>query len=139
MKCINFIQFQPTVPSFFLAQTGDPYKFSYKFALQILWKFPLYASRKYLQFSLRVSARVESTYQYAQFQLEHSPFLSNQLSLEINLNLIELYLASTIERINTHVNKARYTAQDAPSTRLKTRDRRTDRRTDGRTDGHDLL
>ena len=41
-------------------------------------------------------------------------------------------------------NKAGYTAQDAPSTRLKkTRDRRTYGRTygrtDGRTDGHDLL
>ena len=33
------------------------------------------------------------------------------------------------------INKAGYTAQDAPSTRLKiTRDRRTDRRTDGQTD-----
>ena len=33
-------------------------------------------------------------------------------------------------------NKAGYTAQDAPSTRLKiTWDRRTDRRTDGRTNG----
>ena len=41
-------------------------------------------------------------------------------------------------------NKAGYTAQDAPSTRLKTtQDRRTyrptDGPTDGRTDGHDLL
>ena len=37
-------------------------------------------------------------------------------------------------------NKAGYTAQDAPSTRLKiTRDRWTDGRTDGRTDGHGLL
>ena len=33
-------------------------------------------------------------------------------------------------------NKAGYTAQGAPSTRLKiTGDRRTDQRTDGRTDG----
>ena len=71
---------------FFWAQTGDPYKFSYKSALQILWKFSLYASRKYLQFSLRVSARVESTYKYAQFQLDHSTFLSNQLSSGIELN-----------------------------------------------------
>ena len=41
-------------------------------------------------------------------------------------------------------NKAGYTAQNAPSTRLKiTRDRRTDWRTDGptdrRTDGHNLI
>ena len=37
-------------------------------------------------------------------------------------------------------NKAGYTAQDAPSTRLKiTGDGPTDRRTDQRTDGHNLI
>ena len=51
---------------------------------------------------------------------------------------------SFITRIENLKNKAEYTAQDAPSTRLKiTRDGQTygptDGPTDGRTDGHTLL
>ena len=38
------------------------------------------------------------------------------------------------------MNKAGYTAQDTPCTRLKiTRDRRIDGPTDGLTDGHDFI
>ena len=48
------------------------------------------------------------------------------------------------QKSKTWVNKAGYTAQDAPRTRTfhlrkKTRDGQTDRRTDRRTDGHDLI
>ena len=58
------------------------------------------------------------------------------LLLGISLPIKQCTLECTIDYFIMRKNKAGYTAQDAPSTRLKiTRDIHTDRRTDRRTDG----
>ena len=58
------------------------------------------------------------------------------MCMKLTINDRIIYLSIFVEPIYIKPNKAGYTAQDAPSTRLKiTRDRRTYGRTYGRTDG----